>query len=262
MTLRELSERYGRSRRWIQEEIHRYEPTLKRRIPRAVTLVMDATFFGKREEKFGLLVAMDSASSEPIAYDFIVGETKESYRRLIDQIRKDGFGIQAVVLDGRPGISALFPGIPVQMCHFHMQAILTRKLTRNPKLEASRSLKALSASLDRYTQEEFTRTLENWHTGYANFLKEKSINEVTGSWQYKHRAIRSAYFSLKRFLPLLYTYKNHPELNIPNTTNHLDGGCFSPLKSLLQVHRGISRELKRKLIIAFLENRIIRTPKS
>jgi len=88
------------------------------------------------------------------------------------------------------------------------------------------------------------------------------VNEATGRWQYKHRSIRSAYHSLRRFLPLLYTYKNYPDLNIPTTTNHLDGGLFSPLKSLFQVHRGISKDLKRKLIIAFLENRVNLTPKS
>ena len=42
-------------------------------------------------------------------------------------------------------------------------------------------------------------------------------------------------------------------MNIPNTTNALDGGLFSPLKDLLKVHRGIGVEMKRKLIIDFLE---------
>ena len=97
--------------------------------------------------------------------------------------------------------------------------------------------------------------------GSVLFLLEKSVNERTGKSQYKHRSIRSAHRSLKHFLPYLFTYKEHPDLKIPTTTNQLDGGLFSPLKDLLKVHRGSSRELRRKLIIYFLENRVYRTPK-
>jgi len=71
----------------------------------------------------------------------------------------------------------------------------------------------------------------------------------------KLRNIRSAYRSLKRFLPYLFTYQKYPNLDIPNTTNLLDGGCFSPLKDKLKVHRGTSKEIKRKMIIFFIENR-------
>ena len=66
---------------------------------------------------------------------------------------------------------------------------------------------------------------------------------------------RSAYRSLKRFLPYLFTYQKYQNLNILTTTNLLDGGCFSPLKDLLKVHRGIDRKMKRKLIVYFIENR-------
>ena len=58
-----------------------------------------------------------------------------------------------------------------------------------------------------------------------------------------------------KFLPYLFTYQKYPDFNIP-TTNHLDGGCFSPLKDLLRVHRGIGVKIKRKLIVDFLENRV------
>jgi hypothetical protein len=37
------------------------------------------------------------------------------------------------------------------------------------------------------------------------------------------------------------------DLNIPNTTNSLDG-CFAYLKELVRVHRGSRRELKIKII--------------
>jgi len=67
---------------------------------------------------------------------------------------------------------------------------------------------------------------------------------------------RSAYKSLNKFLPYLFAYKKYPDLNISNTTNLLDGGCFSPHKSKLNIHRGTSKKMRRKMIIDFLENRV------
>jgi len=55
-------------------------------------------------------------------------------------------------------------------------------------------------------------------------------------------------------IPYLFTYKDYPELDIPNTTNALDGGLFSPLKARLKIHGGIHENLKKKLIIYFLQN--------
>ena len=46
------------------------------------------------------------------------------------------------------------------------------------------------------------------------------------------------------YLPI----KKHKEFNIPNTTNHLDGGKFSDMKNRIRVHRGLSKSLKKKVI--------------
>lgn len=64
----------------------------------------------------------------------------------------------------------------------------------------------------------------------------------------------AAYKSLRRNLPYLFTYKNHPNLNIPNTTNALVRGVFAQLKKLTKLHQGMSRSLKTKLIYDYLVN--------
>ncbi|MEW6408460.1 MAG: hypothetical protein AB1465_07440, partial [Patescibacteria group bacterium] len=53
--------------------------------------------------------------------------------------------------------------------------------------------------------------------------------------------------SITKNLPILYTYQKYPELNIPNTTNSLDG-TFSHLKDMLRIHRGLKRTQKLKMI--------------
>jgi len=64
----------------------------------------------------------------------------------------------------------------------------------------------------------------------------------------------AAYRSLKTNLSYLFTYKNHKEFNIPNTTNHLDGGVFSQLKKLIKLHQGLAKKRKVKLIDEFLSS--------
>jgi hypothetical protein len=255
-TLNELSKKYDFSREWIQDKIHYFSPEISTRKPRAVTVVIDATYFGKREEKLGLIVAKDVLLKEPIAYNFIETETKQVYRDLITQISDKGFTLNAVILDGKPGIISLFEGIPVQMCHFHMRSIITRKLTRNPKLQASIELKYIVSHLGKVSACRFEYMLLAWHKRHELFLNEKVPNETKKGWHYKHKRLRSAYRSLMKFLPYLFTYLIYPNLNIPTTRNYLDGGCFSPLKDLLRVHRGIGVAMKRKLIVYFLESRV------
>ncbi len=52
--------------------------------------------------------------------------------------------------------------------------------------------------------------------------------------------LRSAYISLKRNMPLLWTFCDHPETGLPNTNNALEG-LFSDLKTKVRVHSGISK---------------------
>lgn len=158
-----------------------------------------------------------------------------------------GYTLQAIVLDGRPGVRQLFADIPVQMCHFHQKQIITRYLTNNPKLEAGIELKKLTKVLCEANEEDFTTALDDWHNRWSSFIRERTTDSSTGRWHYTHKRLRSAYRSLRLNLPYLFTYEKHPERNIPNTTNSLDG-CFAYLKELVRVHRGSRRNLKDKII--------------
>ena len=56
--------------------------------------------------------------------------------------------------------------MPIQMCHFHMQAIITRMLTKNPRLEASIRLKKIVLHLDKIR----TFWFEYWPTARYHFF--------------------------------------------------------------------------------------------
>ena len=251
-----MSKKYHYSRQWIQEKIHNYQPKIKKPIPREVVLVIDATFFGKRVDKFGLIVAKDVLKLDIVSYHFITTESISEYQIILEQLKQDGFTIKAVVIDGKRGLFRLFKDIPVQMCHFHQQAIITRYLTKKPKMKASHDLKRICSYLGTVREKRFELLLKCWYKKHEEFINEKTYNKETKKWQYTHKRLRSAYRSLKSNLPYLFTYKNYPELKIPNTTNHLDGGLFAPMKMLMKIHRGIGIEMKKKLIVDYLETRV------
>jgi hypothetical protein len=126
-----------------------------------------------------------------------------------------------------------------------------RKLTLRPETEAGKELLTIGLNVVKYDKEKLERNLDIWYKKYEKFLQEKSYTLGTKRWRYTHRRVRSAYASLKKNLPFLFTYLEYPDLNIPNTTNSLDG-YFSRVKNLLSAHRGKSRGRVRKIVTEIL----------
>ncbi len=169
-------------------------------------------------------------------------------------MEKLGYKLSSITLDGKRGATSVFSDIPVQMCQFHQMRIITRYLTRRPKLEAGKELRNIVLKLTASNEKEFTKRIYCWHEKWETFLREKTIDPITGRWHFTHKRLRSAYKSLKSNLPCLFTYQKYPELNISNTTNSLDGS-FSHLKTLLRIHRGQSAKSRKKMIDEILKNR-------
>jgi len=105
------------------------------------------------------------------------------------------------------------------------------------RVQASKDLQKILLRLISTNKTIFTKNLDDWYEIHKYFLAEKTLNEVTGKESFTHAKLVSAYRSLRRNLPYLFTYKNHKHLAIYNTTNSLDGGVFSPMKMLIKIHR-------------------------
>lgn len=193
------------------------------------------------------MVFRDSYRKENILRKFVTSERLDDYISGINQLKKKGWDILAIVCDGKRGLFKAFGKMPIQMCQFHQIAIITRYITKNPKLEAGKELKQVVKLLTITDKESFIGTLEEWHQKWNDFLKEKTFNPETKTSHFTHRRIRSAYRSLKTNLPYLFTWYDHIELNIPNTTNSIEG-MFSNLKTKVRVHAGLKKQRKKKLI--------------
>jgi len=170
---------------------------------------------------------------------------QEWYRTLLEQ----GWVITAVVLDGKRGVAKVFGDIPVQLCQFHQIKTVTKYITRKPKTRAGWELHSITLRLTKNTEKEFSMLLANWHARWEQFLCERTPCSCCkpNRWPYTHRKLRYAYRSLTTNLPHLFTYQKYPELNIPNTTNCLDG-MFSQIKNRLAVHRGAKKVFRYKII--------------
>ncbi len=216
-----------------------------------LVIVADTTFFSHAN---GLTVFREPNLKKNVWWQPTIHERAEIYLKGKNHLEKNGYTISAVVLDGRKGIRELFNGLPVQMCHFHQKQIVKRYLTTRPKLEASRELKTITDALPKTNEQKFTDELNRWFEKWKDFLKEKTTDLNTGRWFYTHKKVRASYRSLKTNLPYLFTYQKYPELNIPNTTNSLDG-FFNRLKSLVYVHRGLRPKRRMKIIVEILKGR-------
>jgi len=210
---------------------------------------MDTTYWGR---SFGVMLFKDAITGENLLKYYVKTETNKLYKQGIKELESQGYKIKAIVCDGRRGLIKSFGEIPVQMCQFHQVAIIRRYLTKNPRMPAAIELKEISAMMAKTDKESFAGSLEEWFIRWKTFLEERSINEENGKTFYSHKRLRSAYRSLKTNQKWLFTWYDHPELNIPNTTNAIDGH-FADLKNKLRNHNGLSKERKKKFINEFFK---------
>lgn len=248
-TYLQLATRYNCSKRTIQRQIDSYELSVVSKSARHVVVLMDTTYWGRN---FGVMLFKDAKTKENLLKYYVRNETNLLYLKGINELKVRGYTITAIVTDGRKGLAQSFGSIPVQMCQFHQVAIIRRYITKNPKLPASIELKELVAMMKVTDKESFEGGLDLWFTKWEPFLKERTKNLETGKSHYTHKRLRSAYRSLKTNLKWLFTWYDYYELNIPNTTNAIDGH-FADLKNKLRNHNGLSKERKMKFIDAFLK---------
>lgn len=105
---------------------------------------LDVTYWGRNK---GLVLALDAKRGAVIYHKWIGHETKQDYIDALDCITASGYQVQAIVLDGGVGLGVLKQLYLVQMCQYHFIAIIRRKLTRRPKLQASIELLNIALSV-------------------------------------------------------------------------------------------------------------------
>ncbi len=206
-----------------------------------VHLRMDATYF----RKFCVVCYQDDEDGYTQLIRITDGEHFTEIKEDLDNLIKLGVQIESITTDGHKSalkaIKKALPDITVQRCLVHIQRMCLLWLTRFPRHLAGMELRALVLMLLRIKTSNdrlsWINELASWYDRHKDYLSEKTLNENTGRYWYKHKLLRRSYFTIKRALPNMFHYLNNQK--IPATTNGIEG-YFGHLKNHLDLHRGLS----------------------
>jgi hypothetical protein len=235
-TLTQLSPKYEISVSSVQRHLKKARSTRIISVDKQVVLLVDATYWGR---SFGVVVFKDALRKKILWRKFVRYETLADYKEGINWLESHEFKIEGIVCDGMRGLFQMLSQYRVQMCQYHQVKIVRRYLTGHPELAASKELLSIVKLLAHTDKESFTGLFEAWISKWDSFLRERTQDKKTGKSYYVHKRLRSAYLSLKRNMPYLWTFYDYPGLGIPNTNNGLEGK-FTDLKSKLRNHNGLS----------------------
>ncbi|MBR2114485.1 MAG: hypothetical protein IJ929_07440 [Prevotella sp.] len=257
-TIMELSERFGMSAATIKRRLH----DIKREwvqppLSGEGFVHLDVTYWGR---SFGVLLALDDQTGKPLYIAFVKSETVKDYEDAVSSIKGRGYTIRGLIIDGKQSLFKTFSEYHIQMCQFHMKQIIRRYLTLNPKMHASKELKALVDRLHKANEADFKKDYQEWKEKWKNTISHKSLHK-DGKMHYTHQRLRAAMNSLNFYLPYLFTYQREDCKGMPNTNNKIEG-TFTDLKKNLNNHSGLTKENRKRFISWFflaLESKLERS---
>lgn len=215
---------------------------------------LDTTYFGRNT---GVLLALESGTGRLLYMKHIAHEHICDYEEAVRHIVGCGYLILGIVIDGLQKLFVVLSEYRIQMCQFLMVAIIRRKMTKKPQLEAGKELLELAYRLKGMDKDTFVGEFEKWKEKWHDFLKEKTVNKITGSPVYTHQRLRSAMVSISTYLPFLFTYEDVD--GMPNTNNMIEG-TFTGMKKTLRNHPGMIEDNRKRMVNGFflhMQNYII-----
>lgn len=254
-TIRELCSLFHLDKKTVHRYLKDFVVAEKIHNPRPVHLVVDATYFGKRNDgtSWGVLLFRDQHAKENLWWKYITNESGNDYLEGRVELERLGDTILSVTCDGFKANTSVFKKYPLQICLFHLKRMVERGTTKNPQTEPGKVLYAMVQDLPTISKQLFTERLQKFYARYHVFLNEKTVHP-DGSSSYTHQGVRSGFRALQYWYNYMFTF--HTDNNIPTTTNSCDGH-FSHVKDVLRIHRGLSKAMKQKVIDAiFLEGTI------
>jgi hypothetical protein len=200
-----------------------------------------------------LLIAINETGNV-LAWQWCGGESIAAWSALLEQIPAP----DVLVSDGGTGLPTalrtIWPDVKHQRCLFHLQMNITRHLTRNPRTDAGRALRALVMQLSEVTTIDqaiaWRKRLDQWWQAFGHLTRERTMF-VNGQFGFTHHRLRKAWLLIRLVVHrnVLFT---HLTTGCPRTTSRLEGGINSQIRALLRHHRGMSEDHQKRAVEWFL----------
>jgi hypothetical protein len=200
-----------------------------------------------------LLIAI-SDTGRVLAWQWCAGESTAAWNALLEQIPAPAI----IVSDGGSGLpTALrtcWPETKHQRCVFHLQMNVSRHLTRNPRTDAGKALRALVMNLSEIDNEDkaiaWQLQLERWWQTFGHLTRERTLFH-NGRWGFTHDRLRKAWHLIRKVTRdgVLFTWVTYGN---PRTTSPLEGGINSQIRAMLRHHRGMTIHRRRRAVEWFL----------
>jgi len=137
-SLAQLAKKYSRSIPFVRKQLNSVVVKKTEHKPQKLHIVADTVFFGR---EYGIAVFRSPKLKKNLCFAEVEKETPYAYALGRKHLESLGYKLISATIDGKRGVAGIFGDIPVQMCQFHQLQIITRYLTRRPKLEAGKELR-------------------------------------------------------------------------------------------------------------------------
>lgn len=208
-------------------------------------------------------VLIAQTKTQVVTWHFTQAETSYTWSELLGKVPHIPF---AVVCDGQKGIlkalKTYWPGVVIQRCQFHVIHYCCLLLTKHPETIAAQEFRFLVLKISHIKAKEhcgeWLMRYKAWYHTYHEFLQTRTYQDNTTptgrrKWHYTHGHLHAAHSHLKNALPNLFKYLLYPQ--IPNTSNHIEGGTNAKLQEYLHLHRGLTLFQQRQLIALLLRQK-------
>lgn len=207
----------------------------------------------------GWCVLTARSHGKVVAYQWCARESQAAWSALFQRLPEPA----VVVRDGGPGMYAAlnthWPKVRAQRCLVHLQRNVRKYVTTRSKTAAGTTLGGLALQLTRVhtpdDAEAWTKLLLAWESAFLHLTKERTYRKHATeiphwarpgqTWRHTHQVLRRVIRAVHLFTfldPRLQT------LNVPSSTNEIEGGTNSQMRLLLLHHRGMSEEHQRRAI--------------
>ena len=227
--------------RWFDEYLDSSPSwTMNTSIP--IYLLIDGTYYS---DDHCLILYRAENLKRTIFYRFTTHEDQNEIATDLLNIRDLGYDVIGITTDGGDNIiravEYVFPDVPRQRCVVHVQRDCLASITQRPRSTEAKLFRNLVQDLSvcRTVNDKlwWLNMYNRWVEDYKEFVFQKGVVSYSHQEYYVHNELRKAYIHLKRAIPNLFTYIDHP--GVPKTTNALEA-FFGHIKDHIRSHRGLA----------------------